>query len=137
MLSTLLDACKTEPYALRILASLDPLKPKKTHSSGPEAKIQEAVVNMLKIKGWYVVRIIGNEYQHGLADLFACHSKYGQRWIEIKNPGSYKFTPAQLEVFPKLCANGSAVWILVAATESEYEKLFKPCNWYQYLQWAR
>jgi hypothetical protein len=74
-------------------------------------------------------------YQSGFPDIFACHPKYGQRWIEVKLPemkGS-KFTAAQLEDFNKLCAFGSGVWILTGATESEYEKLFKRSNWWQYL----
>jgi len=56
--------------------------------------------------------------------------------VEIKLPegkGS-KFTSAQLEDFPKICANGSGVWILTAPTEDEYAKLFKKFNWYVYLE---
>lgn len=90
---------------------------------------------MLLIKGWYYMETHGNMFQWGFPDLFACHSRYGQRWIEVKRPkmqGS-KFTPAQLDCFPKLCANGSGVWILTGATEQEYEKLFKQPNWWQYL----
>lgn len=102
---------------------------------GPERKIQDAVIKMLRVKGWYVMQTHGNMYQCGFPDLFACHSKYGQRWIEIKKPNMVgsKFTPAQLEHFPKLVANGSGVWILVAATETEYEKLFSRPNWWSYL----
>jgi hypothetical protein len=76
----------------------------------------------------------GNIYQFGFPDLFATHRKFGARWIEVKNPLSYAFTPAQLEVFPKFVAFGTGVWILVAATEYEYKKLFQPCNWYEYLK---
>ena len=74
----------------------------------------------------------GNMYQQGFPDLFACNSRYGHRWIEVKNPKAYKFTPAQVHSFPKMCANGSGVWVLVAATEEEYMKLFEPFNWWQY-----
>jgi hypothetical protein len=90
---------------------------------------------MLLIKGWYVKSTHGNMYQSGFPDLFACHSRYGQRWVECKLPegkGS-RFTDAQMEDFPKLCANGSGVWIITAATDFEYQKLFRPPNWYQYL----
>ena len=109
--------------------------PKNRGRKGPEHKIQEDVKNFLKIKGWYVKETHGNMYQSGFPDLFACHSRYGQRWIEIKLPGGKgsKFTPAQMEDFPKLCAHGSGVWVITGATESEYEKLFQPPNWYQYL----
>ena len=90
---------------------------------------------MLRIKGWFVKPTHGNMYQSGFPDLFACHSRYGQRWIEVKLPGfkGSKFTGAQLNDFAKLCANGSGVWILTAATEEEYQKLFSRSNWWTYL----
>ena len=100
----------------------------------PEGKIQKAIIDMLRIKGWYVMSTHGNMFQSGFPDLFATHSRYGSRWIEVKNPSSYKFTPAQLEHFPKIVANGTQIWILVEASEREYEKLFKTGNWYQYLR---
>lgn len=113
---------------------MDPIKVP-NHKKGPEAKIQQELRDMLAVKGWYVMVTVGNAYMSGFPDLFACHSVYGQRWIEVKKPkfkGS-KFTPAQLECFPKICANGSGVWILTGATEREYDKLFKRPNWWQYL----
>jgi len=88
---------------------------------------------MLRIKGWFVLRTHGNMFQHGFPDIYATHSSYGPRWIEVKNPDSYSFTPAQLEIFPKLVANGTRIWILVDDSEGEYQKLFGPCNWYTYL----
>jgi hypothetical protein len=113
---------------------MKPLKPKRR--KGPEAIIQAAIIDMLRIKGWHVMVTHGNMYQSGFPDLFACHSMYGTRWIEVKLPdmkGS-KFTPAQLEHFPKMTANGSGVWILTAATESEYEKLFRRPNFWAYTE---
>lgn len=77
----------------------------------------------------------GNAYQSGFPDLWASHAKYGHRWIEVKLPdmkGS-RYTPAQLEFFPKLCANGSGVWVLTGATEEEYKKLWAPSNYWVYL----
>jgi hypothetical protein len=100
---------------------------------GPEAVIQDKIVAYLKVRDWYPVVTHGNIYQSGLPDLFICHFRHGHRWVEVKNPENYRFTGAQLEVFPKLCANGSGVWILTAPTEEEYAKLFKPYNWYMYL----
>ena len=111
---------------------MDPLKGIKKN---PEAKIQESIVKMLKLYGWYTMETHGNMFQSGFPDIFACHSKYGQRWIEVKLPdmkGS-KFTAAQLEHFPKLCANGSGVWILTGDTDHEYKKLFAKFNWYHYI----
>ncbi len=112
---------------------MDP-KPIK-RKGGPEAKIQEDVIKMLVNYGWYVKETHGSMFQSGFPDLFATHYRYGGRWIEIKLPdmkGS-RFTPAQLEDFPKFCANGSGVWILTADTPSEYKKLFERHNWAHYL----
>ena len=110
-----------------------PYKPKP--KKGPEAKIQEAIIKKLTLLGWFVKSTHGNMYQSGFPDLFCCHSRYGQRWVEVKNPSNYKFTPAQVENFPKFSANGSPIWILVSDSDSEIDKLFGPENWYQYLKW--
>ena len=75
----------------------------------------------------------GNMYQSGFPDLFACHKRYGSRWIEVKNPLKYKFTPAQLQDFPMFAAHGVGVYVLTAATQLEYDKLFLPANWHTYL----
>jgi len=111
-------------------------RPKKQYGSeGPEHAIRQAIRDMLTLKGWYVMVTHGNMYQSGFPDLYATHSRYGARWIEVKLPegkGS-KFTPAQTECFPKLTANGTGVWILTADTEAEYQKLFARPNWWQYL----
>lgn len=112
---------------------MNPKKFKK--GQGPEAQIQEALIKFLTLKGWLVMSTHGNLFQMGFPDLYAASKRYGTRWIEVKNPVAFSFTPAQLEYFPKLVAAGVGVWILTAATESEYEKLFKPCNWYQFLIW--
>jgi len=109
-----------------------PFKPKA--AKGPEAKIQIEIIKYLRNLEWYVLVTHGNAYQVGLPDLFCCHYTYGHRWIDVKNPSNYKFTPAQMETWPKLCANGSGVWILTAANEREYSKLFCPANWWTYTQ---
>lgn len=100
---------------------------------GPEAKIQIAIIKFLEERGWFVLQTHGNMYQRGFPDLYACKRQYGPRWIEVKNPKSYKFTPAQIECFPRFTAEGIGVWILTAATEIEYQKLFKSPNWWQFL----
>jgi hypothetical protein len=114
---------------------MEPLHFKRKKKTGPEAEIQENIIRYLTQRGWFVKETHGNMYQSGFPDLFCCHRRYGQRWVEVKKPGmkGSKFTPAQLADFPKLCANGSGVWILVAATKTEYDKLFTSPNWYQYL----
>lgn len=74
----------------------------------------------------------GNAFQRGFPDIYACHYTKGQRWIEVKKLPDYHFTPAQLQAFPQFNAHGVGVWVLVAATEDEYAKLFKPQNWTWY-----
>lgn len=110
---------------------MDKFKPKSR--IGPEAKIQVELEKFLKGKDWLVKSTHGNVYQSGFPDLYCAHLKYGARWVEVKNPLAYSFTPAQIAFFPLLNAHGVGVWILTAATEHEYEKLFKPANWLHYL----
>ena len=100
---------------------------------GPEKTIQLAIKAMLEAKGWTVKETHGNTFQQGLPDLYCIHPDHQQRWIEVKNPKRYKFTAAQREFFPVLnkCVG---LWILVAATNDEYKKLFGPPNWYHYLK---
>ena len=96
----------------------------------PEAKIQKAICNRLRQKGWYVRETHGNMYQSGFPDVYATHQKYGQRWIEVKLPnmkGSH-FTRAQKDVFPQLVANGTKIWIITGHNDYELDKLFKPQN---------
>ncbi len=99
----------------------------------PEAIIQDSVTKLLESRKWLVKSTHGNIFSHGFPDLYCAHTRFGTRWIEIKNPTHFVFTASQLEFFPKLNAAGVGVWILVRATEDEYQKLFKPPNWYTYL----
>ena len=57
------------------------------------------------------------------------------RWIEVKLPGmkGSVFNAAQLRTFPQMDANGAKIWILTAATEHEYQKLFGASNLLEYL----
>jgi hypothetical protein len=102
----------------------------------PETLLQEQIIKQLRYKGWFVKSTHGNMYQSGFPDLYCTHRVYGHRWVEVKMPTRTGdvFTPAQHEIFPLLCANGAGVWVLVADTEQEYEKLFKRFNWYLYLE---
>lgn len=100
----------------------------------PEAIIQRRVIEFLIKRGWFVKVTHGSTFQAGFPDLYACKRSYGSRWIEIKNPLNYRFTGAQLEVFPRFAAEGVGIWILVDATEQEYLKLFKPPNWWVYMK---
>lgn len=112
------------------------MQPKKfLPKKGPEAKIQDELILFLRAREWYVRPTHGGMYQSGFPDLWCSHRTYGYRWIEVKVAGAYKFTAAQKEQFPLMCANGTRIWILVAATEFEYKKLFKSPNLWTYLKW--
>jgi len=111
---------------------MKPFQPKKKH--GPEYYIQKAIIEYLRIREWLVKPTHGSMFQSGFPDLYCTHRRYGPRWVEVKNLAKYEFTPAQLEWFPQIVANGSGIWILTAATDAEYDKLFKACNWWQFLK---
>lgn len=116
---------------------MQPFKARRTVATGPEAKIQQDVIDKLRTWEWYVKVMIGNTYQFGVPDLYAAHTRFGQRWIEIKNPEKFSFTAAQLIEFPKLHAAGVGIWILFSANDEEVMKLFKPANWFEvYYKWA-
>ena len=102
---------------------------------GPEAKIKDQIIDYLTQRGWIVKVTHGSQYQNGLPDLYCTHKLHGPRWIEVKLPNmeGSKFTKAQVEWFPKLSANGTPIWILTAATDAEYKKLFLQENWFLYL----
>lgn len=102
---------------------------------GPEYYIQQAIIKYLEARGWHVLVTHGNMYQQGLPDLLACHKDFGHRWIEVKNLDAFSFTPAQRRWFPLMDkgAQPMKIWILVAATEDEYRKLFQEPNWYIYM----
>lgn len=102
-------------------------------SKGPERIIQDALIKFLKIRDWHVMETHGNAYQSGFPDLYCVHFKHRQRWIEVKNPDNYSFTPAQRNNFP-IISRVTGIWILTAATMEEYEKLFEPANWWKYLE---
>lgn len=100
---------------------------------GPEYHVREAIVKMLEMRGWYVKKVHGSMYQSGFPDLYCTHKKHGIRWIEVKLPNmeGSRWTKDQLADFPKLADNGTPIWVLTAATEYEYRKLFGPDNWFE------
>lgn len=109
------------------------VQPVRNFKKGPEAVIQADIIDMLRLRSWRVKETHGNMYSSGWPDLYAFKRGYGSRWIEVKNPENYVFQPSQIEDFHAFTAEGIGVWILVAATEAEYAKLFEKPNWYQYL----
>lgn len=107
---------------------MEPWKPKLNVHEGPEAKIQAAIVKMLRGYEWFVKETHGNAFQSGFPDVYATHALWHQRWIEVKVPEQFSFTSAQMRDYPLFKANGSPIWILTAATDLEYKKLFQACN---------
>ena len=104
------------------------MNPKQLRSKGPEAVIQERIIKALEQLGWFVIVTHGNIYQQGLPDLMCYHKNFGQRFIEVKNPCHFRFTPAQLICFPKIMETGVGVWVLTSADPQELEKLMRPAN---------
>lgn len=101
---------------------------------GPEAEIQRRIIARLEKEGWFCKALHGDLYQFGMPDIFACKKGCGWRFIEVKNPVSYRFTGAQYETFPRLQAEGVGVWILTS--EEQLALLDKPPNWYHFLDGA-
>ena len=87
-------------------------KPKEPRR-GPEARLQESIIARLELEGWHCMETHGNIYQQGLPDVYATHRKFGPRWIEVKCPKGWKFTPAQRQTFPAMYGAGVNIWIMM------------------------
>ena len=100
----------------------------------PEKRIEKKITEYLRLREWLVKKTHGNAYQSGWPDLFATHSRYNMRWIEVKLPGmkGSAFTDAQVEDFPKFTLNGTGIWVLTGDDDKEMDKLFKRPNWWIY-----
>ena len=105
----------------------------KPRRGNPEYIIQQAIIVMLKQKGWHIEVMHASALMEGIPDLFVGHPDYGMRWIEVKNLKAYHFTVAQQRNFPIWSSHGIGIWILVSASKLEYMKLFKKPNWTIYL----
>lgn len=99
---------------------------------GPEWEIQRDLMRYLRQRGWLVERTHGNLFQQGFPDLYVTHKEHGQRWIDCKNPVSYRYTKAQIQKWPIWHDFGIGIWIITGATEADYDKLFQPPNWKDY-----
>lgn len=104
------------------------------HGHGPEWYIRRDIKTMLEVRGWHVEIMHGSAFQFGIPDLYCFHRKWGERWIDAKNPNQYSFTRQQKIKWPIWERAGIGVWILVADTQEEYDKLFQPPNWRSYLK---
>lgn len=107
----------------------------KLKRASEEALIEAEIMELLQKNGWKVDKIVGNMHQQGLPDLLACHPNYKTRFIEVKKPGmkGSSFTAAQLREFPMWYKFGMPLYIITAATDEEYRKLFQPPNVMQYI----
>lgn len=109
------------------------MDPKKFRSKvGPEAIIQRKSIAYLKQRGWHVERMIGNQLQKGIPDVYLMHPKHGCRWVDYKNPHDYEFTSAQKWKWPIWEKNGAGIWILTGWKDEDYGVLFGPPNWRKY-----
>jgi len=99
------------------------------NTHGPEWYIQNDLRTFLQCREWRVERMIGNALQTGIPDLYAFHRRHGERWIDVKTPGRYSFTNAQKIKWPIWADFNRGIWILTAANQIEYDKLFQPPNW--------
>ena len=99
---------------------------------GPEWHIQRDLIEYLKARGWLVEVMHGNAFQQGIPDLFVHHPKWGSRWIDCKQPSNYTFTKAQRRKWPLWDRFGVGIWILTAADQGQYDKLFGLPNWRDY-----
>jgi hypothetical protein len=94
-----------------------------------ELDIQRELVDFLRTRGWHVERMLANAYQTGIPDLFCYHTKWGMRWVEVKRPEGYSFTRRQRQKWPEWEKAGIGIWILTAATQEQYDLLFRAPNW--------
>lgn len=99
---------------------------------GPEYHIQEALIEYLEDRGWYVKRMIGNAFQSGVPDLYCHHLEWRARWIDVKVEGRYTFTRQQKIEWPRMEKFGCGIWILTGANQEQYDRLFGPPNWRDY-----
>jgi len=108
-------------------------KPKIKAAHGPEYYIQKRIVDYLENRGWLVERMAMGAFMSGIPDLYVHHPKHGSRWLEVKKDKvHYTFTKAQKIKFPIWEKYNLGIWIMVEATEEEYDKLFGPPNWRDY-----
>ena len=73
--------------------------------SNPEKIIENAIREFREARGW---------------------------WVEKTHSTSYSYTKAQIQTWPKWEAMGLGVWIMMEASEAEYQKLFQPPNFREF-----
>lgn len=113
------------------------MEPPRLRHRSPEAGIKARIISLLEARGWLVVTTHGNMFQSGLPDLWCAHRLHGVRWIEVKNPAAYHFTPAQERLFRRMAECQVGIWIMFDASEEAYQSLWKPPNWAVHLGHSR
>ena len=105
---------------------------------GPEWHMQKKHIVFLETRGWLVEVMHGNAFQRGIPDLYLFNRDWGERWVDVKHAEKYTFTKAQRHKWPRWESKGIGIWILTAATQEEYDKLFRSPNWRHYWKdsWA-
>lgn len=101
---------------------------------GEEFYIQKDLIEFLRVRGWFVERLIGNAFQVGVPDLFLYHKKWGMRWVDVKRPGKYSFTKAQKIKWPAWEEAGIGIWIITEASEEGTDCLYGPPNWRKFVK---
>lgn len=94
----------------------------------------------MRERGWFIKRMTGNMFQSGVPDLYCYSKQWGERWIDVKrDDGKYSFTDDQKREWPVWEAAGIGIWILIGATQEQYDLLFKPPNMRDYWkpQWTK
>lgn len=104
---------------------MKPYKPKK-----PETKRQRELRELMHSLGWMTEKTHGSLYQKGWPDLFCSHKTYGVRWIEVKT-GKGRLKESQVATFTKWTSFGVQIWVLTGP--DDYPLLFKPPNWWRWL----
>ena len=108
------------------------IKPEHKQKVFKESKIQsrdqneDEIVQLLEQNNWTVMRTHGNLYQKGFPDLYAIHPEHGRKWIEIKNPKGFTWTPAQMKYFPLMVLCHVPIWVMRSV--EDYKRLFEPYN---------
>ncbi len=108
-------------------------KPRIKGKHGKEWKIQRDIIRYLEDRNWMVKVVCASLFNYGFPDLLVCHAKYGIKLIEVKVATSFRFTPAQLRDFKEFISHGAPIYILTAANEENYQRLFRKSNLWIYL----
>ena len=98
----------------------------------PEYKTKRTkndLVKYLEIRGWLTQRMSADAFLKGFPDLFCADNKWGTRWVEVRRPENHTLNKAQRRRWALWDELRIGIWVLTAATQEEFNKLYKPPNW--------